>query len=160
MQSLEIILPNNRFLPQTEGLAALPHLENPESATDLYHYRLQMKFAKVMFSQVSVCPQGGVCVWQTPRPPPRAGTPSGQAPSQAGTPPGQVHPHWAGTSRAGTPSLGRYPPGKYTPWQTVNKRPVRILLECILVFKINLVAADWMTHVRAVDPHYPSDSSH
>ena len=26
-----------------------------------YYYRPQMKFAKVMFSQVSVCPQGGVC---------------------------------------------------------------------------------------------------
>ena len=37
----------------------------------LNFYRPQTKFAKVMFSQVSVCPQGGVyhwsqgCVWQT-----------------------------------------------------------------------------------------------
>ena len=62
------------------------------------------------------------------------------------TPPGQVHTPWAGTH----PYLGRYPPGRYTDrvstqppgagtppsnacWDTVNKRAVRILLECILV---------------------------
>ena len=49
--------------------------------------------------------------------------------------PGQVHPPGRNTS------LGRYtPPGRYTPipisacWHTVNKRAVRILLECILVY--------------------------
>ena len=51
-------------------------------------------------------------------------------------PPWQVHP-LAGTT------LGRYTPGRYTPgqtaplcsacWDTVNKRAVRIPLECILV---------------------------
>ena len=50
----------------------------------LHCYRSQTKFAKVMFSQVSVCPQQG-CVADTPpaqvhpprqtHPPPRAGTP-------------------------------------------------------------------------------------
>ena len=40
-------------------------------------------------------------------------------------PPGQVHP------LAGTPPLGRYTCSAC--WDTVNKRAVRILLECILV---------------------------
>ena len=61
----------------------------------------------------------------TPTPPP------GRYSPQAGTPPGQIHP------------LHRYLPGRYTPLgrysaprvcrDTVNKRAVRILLECILV---------------------------
>ena len=70
----------------------------------------------------------------------RAGTP----PRQVQTPPGQVHPPGQLHPQAGTP-LGRYtpqagtPPGRYTPshhsscWDTVNKRAVRIPLECILV---------------------------
>ena len=36
---------------------------------NLFYYHPQMKFAKVMFSQVSVCPRGGVCpipCWDTP----------------------------------------------------------------------------------------------
>ena len=81
----------------------------------------------------------GEWVWQTP--------PSAGIPPWAGTPPGQA-PHQAGTPWAGTPA-GQVPPGRYTPsswadtspfpgwytrpWQTVNKRAVRILLECILV---------------------------
>ena len=78
---------------------------------------------------------------------------------QAGTPPGrytpqQVHPCqvqplavtplWAGTPPAGTPPRAGTPPDRYPPplagtspsnacWDTVNKRAVRILLECILV---------------------------
>ena len=69
-------------------------------------YRPQTKFAKVMFSQVSVCPRE---VWQTP---PRAGTPpwAGIAPGQV-HPPGKVQPPQAGTSpQAGTPPLARYTP--------------------------------------------------
>ena len=89
-----------------------------------------------------------------------AGTPPGQVHPRAGTSPGrynprQVHP-LAGTPPAGTPPRqvhppgqvnppGRYTPqGRYTPragtppnsacWDTVNKRRVRILLECILVY--------------------------
>ena len=69
----------------------------------------------------------------------------------AGTPPGRYTS--PGLPRAGTPPLGRYTPprwagtlpGRYTPlgrytslgsacWDTVNKRAVRILLECILVY--------------------------
>ena len=67
---------------------------------------------------------------------PWAGTPHGRYTPQAGTPPGQVAP------QAGTP------PDKYTPqagttpsnacWDTVNKRAVRILLECILLSGISI----------------------
>ena len=74
--------------------------------------------------------------------------------------PGQVHPlagtpHLAGTPWAGTPpgrytSLARYnpragtPPSRYTPhhsacWDTVSKRAVRILMECILVSNFFLI---------------------
>ena len=73
-----------------------------------YFYRPQTKFAKVMFSQVSVCPGGEV----------GGGV---FAPLHAGTPPsGQTPP-------------GRHPPLCSACWNTVNKRPVRIPLECILV---------------------------
>ena len=73
--------------------------------------------AKVMFLQVSVCPQGGregVCLsaWWDTRSPPAPGTPP-----RPGTPPGP----------------GRSPPGSRLQ-HTVYERPVRILLECILVF--------------------------
>ena len=70
-------------------------------------YRPKTKFAKVMFSQVSVCPQGGV---------PGQVHPTGQVHSLAGTPSS-----WSGTAPwagappwAGTPP-GRYLPGRYTP---------------------------------------------
>ena len=52
----------------------------------LYFYRPQTKFAKVMFSQVSVCPQGGGCLphcmlgYRQP-PPPWADTHPGRHPS-------------------------------------------------------------------------------
>ena len=80
----------------------------------IVYYRPQTKFAKVMFSQVSVCPQGGVC------------------------------PVASGQTLPGRHPLGRHPPsfpvhaGIHPPhsacWDTVNKRAVRIPLECILVF--------------------------
>ena len=57
----------------------------------------------------------------------------------AGTPPGRYTPPWAGTPVAGTPTLGRYTPGNAC-WDTVNKRAVRILLECILVW-VNVIAS-------------------
>ena len=79
-----------------------------------HYYRPQMKFAKVMFSQVSVCPQWGGSTWAgippgrythtPPTPPPRAGIP------QQVHPPGQVH-----TPQAGTPPSGRYLPGHVPP---------------------------------------------
>ena len=68
------------------------------------NHRPQTKFAKVMFSQVSVYPQGG-CVPQA-RMPPRAHT----------------HP------RACMP-----PPPWQILRDAVNERAVRILLECIVV---------------------------
>ena len=94
------------------------------------HYCLQTKFAKVMFSQVSVCPQGGLthCMlgYTHPRtrgrhPRDQRQTPPGQTPTQQ-TPPGR-HP-WADTSPWAEPSAC---------WDTVIKRMVRIPLECILV---------------------------
>ena len=79
----------------------------------------------------------------------RGGVP-GHIPPWAGTPhlPGQVHPLGRYTPPwAGTPPLGRYTPQQVHPWagtspppeqcmlgDTGNKRAVRILLECILVY--------------------------
>ena len=111
------------------------------------YYHPQTKFAKVMFLHLSVnhsvhgggrgtlagtphwagTPPGRYTTPWAGTPPnrytsPQAGKPPGRYPPWADTPPGQVHP----------------PPGRYTPpgnacWDTVNKRAVRILLECILV---------------------------
>ena len=61
-------------------------------------------------------------------------TPSGQVHplGRYPPPPPQVHP----SPQAGTPP-GRYTPGN-TCWDMVNKRTVRILLECILVLNLGL----------------------
>ena len=83
------------------------------------HYRPQTKFAKVMFSQVFVCPRG---------------TGGGVFPIAC----------WDTTPRTrGRHPVGRHPPGRHpqadTPkacWDTVNKWAVRIPLECILVLLI------------------------
>ena len=100
-------------------------------------YRPQTKFAMVMFSQMSVCPEGGVCHFLGRHPPGR-------------------HTPWADTPLVRHSPLVRHPPGRhppaqcmlaYTPcpahagihplpsacWDTVNKRAVRIPLECIPV---------------------------
>ena len=45
-----------------EGEHPWPSLGVPMGALALYFYRPQTKFAKVMFLQVSVCPQGGACM--------------------------------------------------------------------------------------------------
>ena len=86
-------------------------------------YRPQTRFGKVMFSQVSVCPQGGVSAplhagIQTPR---QAQTPwQTHPPPRAGTPPRQVHPLGRYTHGQIHP-LDRYipsvvtPPGRYPP---------------------------------------------
>ena len=80
---------------------------------------------------------------QAGRPPrqgdPQAGRPPAGRPPLAGRPPGRETP-WARrpSSRETPPGRGD-PPGRETPqqgdppWHTVNERPVRILLECILV---------------------------
>ena len=67
--------------------------------------------AKVMFLQVSVCPQGGRV----------------SAPVHAGMP----DPPW---DQADTPPDQADPPPGSRLQHTVYERPVRILLECILVF--------------------------
>ena len=100
----------------------------------LYNFRPQTKFAKAMFSQVSVCPQGGYLP-HTP----------GQTPS-----PGQTPRPWADTPLGRHPltlvrhplPLGRHPPTQSmlgythplpsTCWGMVRKWLVRIPLECII----------------------------
>ena len=47
-------------------------------------------------------------------------------------------PPWAGTPLAGTPP-GQYPPGHSACWNMVNKRAVRIPLECIIVVSHNFI---------------------
>ena len=97
-------------------------------------YRPQIKFAKVMFSQVSVH-SGGVSVsgpWGyllhlLGRHP--MDTPSRQTPPRQ-TPPLGRHP--SGKTNGQTPP-GRHPPPGSACWNTVNKRAVHIPLECILV---------------------------
>ena len=74
---------------QFAGLSYVQHLPERE----VPYYRPQTKFAKVVFSQVSVCSRGGgVCLW------------SGGV---AYTPPRQTPLPWADTP------LGRHLPGKH-----------------------------------------------
>ena len=110
-------------------------------------YRPQTKFAKVMFSQMSVCPQWGEYLGRYP---PWVGLPPGRYTPWAGTtppwqehplgrqPPRQVHPRDRYTTSRYTPWQVHHPSDRYTPthsacWDTVNKRAVRIPLECIRV---------------------------
>ena len=75
---------------------------------NFYRPQTKTKFAKVMFSQVSVCPQGGACTiayWDTPPHGPEADTPRVITPwadTPRQTPPGK-HPPWADTPQADTP---------------------------------------------------------
>ena len=99
-----------------------------------------------MFLQASVIlSTGGGCLPQEQPPPPRADTPRSR-PLQEQTPPGTRPSRTRYTPRTKyTPWDQVHPPGlstppgtKYTPREadsrhTVNERPVRILLECILV---------------------------
>ena len=103
-------------------------------------YCPQMKFVKVMFSQVSVCPQVG-CLPLVP-----------EGSAEQTHPPGQTPPKPPGRHPLGRSHLGRHLPcpvntgiqpqssascDTHPPWQilrgTVNKRAVRIPLECIIV---------------------------
>ena len=77
--------------------------------------------------------------------PQRVQLPPGRYTPPAGTPPGQVHTpgrYSPGryTPQVGTPS-GRYPPGNAC-WDAVNKRSVRILLECTLVTAVVIGITD------------------
>ena len=94
-------------------------------------------------------------------------------PLQAGTdlpgqvhPPGQVH-RLAGTLPRQVCPPDRYPSGQVPPWagtpppnsacwDMVNKRVVRILLECILVWTIFLPKAAWKWKNRTERGHNPS----
>ena len=84
-------------------------------------YRPQTKFGPRQYfcTCLSFCSQGG------------GGVP-GQVPPRQVYPPGQVHPVGRYTPSAGTPPLARYTPSNAC-WDTVNKRAIHILLECILV---------------------------
>ena len=133
----------------TSGVLSLVyfHTDSARRMTNSY-YRPQTKFAKIMFLHLSVSHsvhRGGGSTWAGTSPsgrytpqartlPPWVGTQPGHIPS-----PRQVHPR-AGTPPRQVQPTGRYtPPGRYTPragsvcWDTVNKRAVRIPLECILV---------------------------
>ena len=68
--------------------------------------------------------------------------PRKEAPAQEGSPPGRWHPRKEAPPQEGNtppprrkhPPRKEAPPGrKHPPRHTVNERPVRILLECILV---------------------------
>ena len=74
----------------------------------IYFYRLQTKFAKVMFSQVSVCSQGAClphCMLGYTHP-------------RADTPQADTH-----LPQADTPPPGRHPPGQTPPRQTPGQTP-------------------------------------
>ena len=106
-------------------------------------YRPQRSWAKVIFSQACVCPQGGLpqCMLGYT---PRSRHPLGSRHPPEQTPLGSRHPPDQ-TPREQTPPRSRPPPGADTPpisrlQHTVNEQPVRILLECILVkHKMTLV---------------------
>ena len=110
-------------------------------------YRPQRSWAKVIFSQVcvknSVHGGEGVCLsacWDTPspeQPPPRSIHPPEQTPLQDQACPWSRHlprtrPPGSSPPRDQTPP----PPGSRLQ-HTVNERPVRILLECILFYVLN-----------------------
>ena len=105
-------------------------------------YRPQTKSSKVMFSQVSVCPRGDVCpiACLDTHPPgtPEPDTPSPQGP-EADPPDQRQTPLSPQEPEADTPlcrhprARGRHPLCSAC-WDTINKRAVRVPLECILVF--------------------------
>ena len=83
--------------------------------------------AKVMFLLVfyNSVHRGGL--WQ--------GDPPARRPPWQGDPPGRETPLARRPPWQGDPPAGR-PPARRPPRHTVNERPVRILLECILVYKL------------------------
>ena len=97
---------------------------NTQSLQYWYFYRPQTKFAKVIdFTGVCLSRGGEYLGRYTPRQVSPAGTPPGQVPPRVGTLP----------PRAGTL------PAHSACWDTVNKRVLRIPLECILVlYYLNL----------------------
>ena len=117
-------------------------------------YQPQRSWAKVMFLQVSVILSTGGGESASvhagiPPPPPWEQTPWEQTPPQgADTPPSprsrhppdqtppRSRPPWTRSRHpppGAEPPRSRHPLGRSWLWHTVNERPVRILLECILV---------------------------
>ena len=114
------------------------------------YYRPQRSWAKVIFLQASVCPQGGgvsasvhAGIPPQSRHPRREQTPPEQTPPREQTPLPREDPPRADTPPEQTPPGPDPPPGSRLQ-HTVNERPVRILLECILVRYVGPVS-DLMT---------------
>ena len=108
-----------------------------------HYYRPQRSWAKVIFSQASVCPRGGgvsASVHAGIYPPRADHLPPDQT-SPPGPHPPRPDPPGADPPREQTPSQSRHPPRSRPPppprkhQHTVNERPVRILQECILVLR-------------------------
>ena len=98
--------------------------------------------AKAMFLQVSVILSTGVCLRRTPPdqadPPPDQGEP----PRDQGEPPRTKEtPHPPRTKE--TPPDQADPPPEGRLQHTVNERPVRILLECNLVYPMKFMEWSW-----------------
>ena len=135
---------------------------NIEETMTWLFYRPQRSWAKVIFSQACVCPREGGCLTQCmlgyPPPrsrhppweqtPPQTMHPPGSRPPRTSTPLDQATPPTRHLPEADTPPPGRrHPPGKQTAalQHTVNERPVRILLECILVLVASRFLPTWIT---------------
>ena len=121
-------------------------LNAANSGNLIYYYRPQRSWAKVIFSQACVCPQGGglsasvhagIYIWE-------------QTPLH----PGSRCPH---PPRPGRPPGSRHPP-EIRLQHTVNERPVRILLECVLVY---LSFSSWTSFLSDLPiwSHYDVDTS-
>ena len=156
-------------VPPTSQVHLLVDVRTICCAKNMKFYGLlppERSWAKVIFSQASVCRQGEVCLstcWDIHRPqsrhaPPRPDpfrahtpdqtppeqtppnqnppltrhTPGPEPPSPGPDTPGSRHPPGPDPPGADTPPRTRPPPGSRLQ-HTVNERPVRILLECILV---------------------------
>ena len=108
----------------------------------LYFYRKKRSFGQGnIFTPVchSFCSQGGGGPDQA-RPPPTRYTPRARY-----TPQDQVHPPW---DQVHSPPGTRYPPPRSSRLRnTVNDRPVRILLEYILVRSCNNILEEKSTRI-------------
>ena len=106
----------------------------------LGYHRLQKKFAKVMFSQVSVCPWGRVRAYA-----PWAGHTCPQSFMSPGHahPPGHTCPLRACMPSPGTHATGHACPPRQILRDVLNERAVLIILECILVKLFHCFTLSW-----------------
>ena len=97
-------------------------------------YRPQRSWAKVIFSQACVCPQGGVCLsacWDIPpgTSPPEEQTPPDQSHPTGTDPPPQTRPPreqalpWDQTPPGADPSREQTPPRTRPPWEQTPPPP-------------------------------------